>query len=514
MKDHGPARPRARAFAQIGPLALIVAAALACGSEASLTGQGSAAPPPAAAPAPPPPGPPGPAEPAPVRATRPPPVVRPPLGHRVARPPLIVRAEPSHRAKRRGRIEARASFAIYSLHPGPDCAGEGWAAVDHGGFVCLEHAVASETPPRIQPPLLEGRSVPFIYAKPKILDKKTEAIAQVPRYRDRQAFVRGDAPIDYLGPDRQYTFVKTKLRRGGLLLFDADDRVVTAKGLKIAKESSFSGRDLNNDPIPAGLHAAWSVSRPAALYARPERGAPTVGELPYHATLHIDARPITVAAEDIWYAVPTGPDAKAYARAEDVNYWIPGPALAEAAEHELWLDIELGQQTLAVMRGQTPEFITLMSSGAGGSATPRGLFRIYEKLAVSPMRSGPNAEDPYFVDGVPWIQYFHRRYALHTSYWHDDFGKRRSHGCVNLAPKDAALIYALTTPVVPPGWNSMYEHPGAAGTLVRVRKGDETVPDLRLPLGVIKEEDETTDATQSAPDDPSAPAAQRFDAGP
>ncbi|MFY0536467.1 L,D-transpeptidase [Nannocystis pusilla] len=69
------------------------------------------------------------------------------------------------------------------------------------------------------------------------------------------------------------------------------------------------------------------------------------------------------------------------------------------------------------------------------------------------MRSGPNAEDPYYVDGVPWVQYFHRRYALHASYWHDDFGKRRSHGCINLSPKDAARVYALTAPEVPAGWN-------------------------------------------------------------
>ena len=226
------------------------------------------------------------------------------------------------------------------------------------------------------------------------------------------------------------------------------------------------------------------MSRPAELRDAPSRSGAVVKTVAYHATLHIDPAPIVVD-EVVWYAVPdgAGPGVPAHVTAEDVNHWIPGPALPEARADETWVDVELGQQTLAIMRGPEPQFITLVSTGAGGSGTPRGLFRVYEKLAVSTMRSGPNAEDPYFVEGVPWIQYFHRRYAFHAAYWHDDFGKRRSHGCVNLSPSDAAHLFALTSPQVPAGWNSLYEHPGHAGTLVRVRKGTEAVPDLRLPLG-------------------------------
>ena len=56
---------------------------------------------------------------------------------------------------------------------------------------------------------------------------------------------------------------------------------------------------------------------------------------------------------------------------------------------------------------------------------------------------------------MPFVQYFHKGYALHGAYWHDDFGKVRSHGCVNLAPKDAAWLFEWTDPSVPRDWHGV-----------------------------------------------------------
>ncbi|HOU93382.1 MAG TPA: L,D-transpeptidase, partial [Polyangiaceae bacterium] len=71
---------------------------------------------------------------------------------------------------------------------------------------------------------------------------------------------------------------------------------------------------------------------------------------------------------------------------------------------------------------------------------------------------------------VPWIQYFAAGYALHGAYWHDVFGVPRSHGCVNLAPIDARIVFLWTDPPVPPGWHGINvgEEMGQ-GTLVVVR---------------------------------------------
>lgn len=56
---------------------------------------------------------------------------------------------------------------------------------------------------------------------------------------------------------------------------------------------------------------------------------------------------------------------------------------------------------------------------------------------------------------VPWIQYFAAGYALHGAYWHDVFGVPRSHGCINLAPIDARVVFRWTDPPVPEGWHGI-----------------------------------------------------------
>ena len=67
---------------------------------------------------------------------------------------------------------------------------------------------------------------------------------------------------------------------------------------------------------------------------------------------------------------------------------------------------------------------------------------------------------------MPFVQYFTQGYALHAAYWHDDFGRARSHGCVNLAPVDAAWLFGWPTPTVPEGWHAAMSLRG--GTIVYI----------------------------------------------
>ncbi|MFO0552230.1 MAG: L,D-transpeptidase [Polyangiaceae bacterium] len=64
-------------------------------------------------------------------------------------------------------------------------------------------------------------------------------------------------------------------------------------------------------------------------------------------------------------------------------------------------------------------------------------------------------EGTYQLRDVPYIQYFASGYALHAAYWHDVFGKQRSHGCVNLSPIDAHRVFNWTEPAVPDGWHAV-----------------------------------------------------------
>ncbi len=72
---------------------------------------------------------------------------------------------------------------------------------------------------------------------------------------------------------------------------------------------------------------------------------------------------------------------------------------------------------------------------------------------------------------VPWIQYFSAGFALHGAYWHDVFGIPRSHGCVNLAPIDARIVFGWTDPPVPDGWHGInISDEMGQGTWIHIRK--------------------------------------------
>ena len=90
-----------------------------------------------------------------------------------------------------------------------------------------------------------------------------------------------------------------------------------------------------------------------------------------------------------------------------------------------------------------------------------------------------DAKKQYAVADVPWTMYYDGSYAVHTSYWHDGFGGVRSHGCINLSPRDARLLYSWSSPDVPPGWIAVYGDEDNPGSLVRVRSRDVPEPALR-----------------------------------
>jgi lipoprotein-anchoring transpeptidase ErfK/SrfK len=72
---------------------------------------------------------------------------------------------------------------------------------------------------------------------------------------------------------------------------------------------------------------------------------------------------------------------------------------------------------------------------------------------------------------VPWIQYFASGYAIHGAYWHDVFGIPRSHGCINLSPIDARLVFMWTDPPMPEGWHGVNAAVETGeGTAVSVRE--------------------------------------------
>jgi lipoprotein-anchoring transpeptidase ErfK/SrfK len=75
----------------------------------------------------------------------------------------------------------------------------------------------------------------------------------------------------------------------------------------------------------------------------------------------------------------------------------------------------------------------------------------------------------YSMQDVPYVQFFDGAVALHGTYWHRDFGRAHSHGCVNLAPIDARWLFDFTEPHLPDGWFAILPTPGSSATVVRIR---------------------------------------------
>jgi lipoprotein-anchoring transpeptidase ErfK/SrfK len=161
------------------------------------------------------------------------------------------------------------------------------------------------------------------------------------------------------------------------------------------------------------------------------------------------------------------------------NEWVASKDLKIAEKTEIptedvlderWMDVNIPQQVAVVYEGTEPVFATLVSTGRINHRTPTGVFRISRKVGSTTMRSDPDAEEQYEVKHVPFAMYFHDGgYAAHGAYWHDGFGRVKSHGCVNLSPTDARTVYTLLGPHVPAGWNETLADARTPGSIIRVR---------------------------------------------
>jgi hypothetical protein len=109
-----------------------------------------------------------------------------------------------------------------------------------------------------------------------------------------------------------------------------------------------------------------------------------------------------------------------------------------------WISVDLYEQVGIAYEGSTPVFTTLVSSGLSEWPTNEGLFHIYARYERTTMSGAEGKPDFYYLEEVPWTMYFDDDIALHGTYWHDGFGYRHSHGCVNLSITDAEWLYRWT----------------------------------------------------------------------
>lgn len=424
---------------------------------------------------------------------------------RLARGMIPVRRAPDPKAKQRGLLAAGETFVVLGHVEGPGCAGDGWASVEGGGYACLQSTRLSDVPPVMLP-----RLVPFdpptpeeyrTYVSTGKWDRTADAQAQplLPFvygkrwrgwegwiYPDARAFLRGDETTEQLDETHKYRFERVEPTKKGDLLVLPDDRVVPLSEVYVYPTERFQGRDLLARPIPDGTTLAWTIAyKGGAVRFAPQKSGEIGLELPYHTELLVESVPADTGGR--FHRIPdaVGPGLNGYVdNQRTIRRVLFAPPPDEIVPGQIWVDVDIVQQTLVVYQGTQPIYATLVSTGIQrkGFETPPGLYRIYDKVLWNDMASQADAIEEYYVEAVPWTMHFYPRFALHAAFWHWGFGNQASHGCINLATLDAKWIFDRVGPTLAPGWFATYETPEDPGALLRVRDGDKPVPDKRQAL--------------------------------
>ena len=114
-----------------------------------------------------------------------------------------------------------------------------------------------------------------------------------------------------------------------------------------------------------------------------------------------------------------------------------------------WMQISIGAQLVTCFEGETGVFSARVGSGLPGTATPIGEHRLLWKRYTSRMIGG-SGTGRYDLPGVAFPVYFtYSGVAIHGTYWHNDYGRRHSHGCVNVTNEAAKWIFRWADPVAP-----------------------------------------------------------------
>jgi hypothetical protein len=132
---------------------------------------------------------------------------------------------------------------------------------------------------------------------------------------------------------------------------------------------------------------------------------------------------------------------------------------------EKWIEVNVTSQKVTAWEGDVPVMSFTVSTGLPNTPTVLGKFNIYWKL-TSTLMVGSN----YYLPEVPYTMYFYAGYALHGTYWHDNFGQPMSHGCVNLKTDQAKQLFEWANPVLLPGQAEVVASADNPGTLVVVHE--------------------------------------------
>lgn len=364
---------------------------------------------------------------------------------------------PDSESRRRGTVGKGTRLGFTKRVFGKGCSTGVWYETSDSLYICEAHVSPSASPPGVA------------------VDELAKNGARLPQ---RYAFIRFDGTRAYAHPSDyfRYDYVEAFGKGFGIVvtgqqIYEGVEFVRTRRHLWVERASVHfvDGSEFRGAMLRPGdtLDIGWVSVRPARVFDQPN-GRPG-RTLERHTLVRIER--VTKS----WVQLKNGRWMKRAALA------IPKPQKPPSGvgPSERWIDVDVEQQLLVAYEGPSPLFATLVSTGRNSreSKTPLGVFQIWVKLDYSDMDDleRTDVEKNYAIQDVPWVQFFRGSYGFHAAFWHNDFGRRRSHGCINLAPPDAKYLFQFTHPVLPPGWNAILPTPADRPTTVVVRGSSRPV---------------------------------------
>ncbi len=244
-----------------------------------------------------------------------------------------------------------------------------------------------------------------------------------------------DAPngnqVDTLNAGFNYV---TVISRQGDFVQISPGRWTTSKYLAATRASDYGGVLIDEKPA---YPMAWVLlpTKPSAVPGvKPADGTPITLR---YTRVNIFATK-TVGSWD-WYLVAPGQwlEQRRVARVL--------PTARPDGVKGRWVAVDLYEQVLVAYEDDRMVFTTLISSGLPKWDTNIGVFHIWARSHSTEMSGAMGRPDFYSLQAVPWVMYFDHDISLHGTYWHDGFGYRHSHGCVNMSITDAHWIFQWTS---------------------------------------------------------------------
>ncbi|PKO21812.1 MAG: hypothetical protein CVU38_12765 [Chloroflexi bacterium HGW-Chloroflexi-1] len=372
-------------------------------------------------------------------APPPPPPPPPPPGSRtgvVTASALNVRARPGVSADNPPIAQIHAGDEI-TIYEEQIVAGATWYRIGdarwvHSGYVRLTGApTPAPTPPPAPPPPADVRH--------------GVVTATVLNVRGQPGVRADNPPVAQLRAGDAVTIYEETTYGGATWYRIGDARWAHGDWIRLVEEAARAVRNVAAATAAAAqaadrisLPVGWVVTSALNVRARPgvSDDNPPIDQVKHNQALSILETQVVWGSK--WHRI--GQDR-----------WVEGgwvgvararPRPSNIGPEARWVGVCLQEQTAVAYEGDRPVYTMLVASGLSGTPTVQGIFRTWLRLPTGKMAGGnPAYGSYYYLEDVTWTCYFYSGYSLHTAYWHDAFGRPRSHGCVNLSPYDAWWIY-------------------------------------------------------------------------